>query len=480
MKFSAGKSIIFSIICLLFFGVSKAQTCEGSLGDPIVFIDFGAGSNYGPPLAAGVSNRIQYAAENCPNDGYYAITNLTSGCWAFDVNWHRLKDHTGNAGGYYMLINASYEPSEFFIRRIDGLCEGTSYEFAAWLVNACGVSGILPNLTLTIETTTGTILQSYETGDIPITNPYRWEQYGFYFTTPPGVSSVVLRMRNNAPGGIGNDVGLDDISFRPVGPRVRAGVTGETGNRFDLCPDNQRALHFNSVVDECYINTAYQWQESSDSGKTWVNIAGATSPGYDRLPGPPGFYYYRVAVAPTENIGIAYCRVVSDTIIVDVPAPLHPDLGKEQYVCRNDSLLISPGIFENYRWQDGSMGPTYTVQKAGTYSVTVSNRCESASSSVAIAERVCGIFFPSAFTPNGDGKNDLFRVIVTEPVLQFELKIYDRWGRVLFSSQDPSKGWDGTSGGKAMNSGTYIWKTAIRTQRDATVQRLSGQLLLTR
>src|SRR5689334_20129022 len=103
---------------------SSAQTCTGSLGDPIVNVTFGAGTNnFGPPLPSGTTSSLSYQAATCLGDGNYTITNYTSGCWPDDVVWHTASDHTGNPNGYYMLINASYNPSDFYIQTVSGLCE---------------------------------------------------------------------------------------------------------------------------------------------------------------------------------------------------------------------------------------------------------------------------------------------------------------------------------------------------------------------
>ena len=71
-----------------------------------------------------------------------------------------------------MVINASFNPGDFFVKTVDGLCPNTTYEFAAWIFNvlepfACRGQGIKPNITFNIEKTDGTVLQSYQTGDIP-------------------------------------------------------------------------------------------------------------------------------------------------------------------------------------------------------------------------------------------------------------------------------------------------------------------------
>src|SRR6187431_2554281 len=101
------------LICVLFcFGFHAeifAQSCVGSLGDPIVNFDFGSGNNFGPALPAGSTSIVQYVGSECPNDGFYSIVNSTSNC--FGGNWQTLTDHTGNGKGYFMLVNASYEPS---------------------------------------------------------------------------------------------------------------------------------------------------------------------------------------------------------------------------------------------------------------------------------------------------------------------------------------------------------------------------------
>lgn len=165
MKFLLVVTFLFSL------HFAQSQTCTGSLGDPIVNITFGSGATYGPPLPPGTTSALNFVAITCPPDGNYAILHYTSGCFASDVAWHTTTDHTGDSNGFFMLINASYQPSDFYIQTINGLCTGTTYQFAAWLINMCSITGTLPNITMTIEKTDGTILETYNTGDIPIINP---------------------------------------------------------------------------------------------------------------------------------------------------------------------------------------------------------------------------------------------------------------------------------------------------------------------
>jgi hypothetical protein len=173
------------------FDDSSAQLCQGSLGDAVANITFGSGPNAGPPLSSSITN-YNYSSRDCPDDGYYTIANSTNNC--FDNTWLTVsEDHTpGDNSGYMMVVNASFNAGDFYVQEVSGLCGGTTYEFAAWLINvirpaaACGGNAIRPNITFNIETTSGEILQTYSTGDIEATNSPLWKQYGLFFYYPVG------------------------------------------------------------------------------------------------------------------------------------------------------------------------------------------------------------------------------------------------------------------------------------------------------
>jgi gliding motility-associated-like protein len=329
------------------FHALNVMSCTGSLGDPIVNITFGKGANFGPPLAAGVTN-MQYLASQCPNDGQYTIASYSTGC--FSNSWHTISDHTGDGNGYYMLINASYTPSDFYVQQVDGLCSGTTYQFSAWAANVHNQRQILPNITFNIEKTDGTVLQSYNTGDMPTTSSLVWTQYAMYFTLPAGVSSVILRMKNNAPGGNGNDLALDDITFRAAGPNTKIGVAGD-GDSINVC-GSPVALTAN--IESCYLTNEYQWQISVNNGG-WTDIPGATVPAYTVPVLSPGKYKYRLLVSQAGNIQISTCRVSSNiTTVVVVPPAIKQ--AKAATICSGKSYTLPSGA---------------TVSAAGNYSDTV-------------------------------------------------------------------------------------------------------------
>ncbi len=334
-----------------------AQLCTGSLGDPVVNINFGSGAaNPGESLASATTN-YSYVFSTCPNDGSYTVVNSTKGC--FNNTWFELtEDHTpGDLNGYMMLVNASYTPGVFFLDTVKNLCGGTTYEFSAWILNilrsaSCGNNGINPNITLSIETTKGDVIQNYSTGNIPNLATTKWNQYGFYFTLPANVSDLVLRMINNAPGGCGNDLALDDITFRPCGPKVNAAFAnlGNVTDTAHFCIVDNKSISIDGSVQAGYNNPALQWQESDDNGITWNDISGAITNAYTRSFSIAGTFKYRLATAEVGNINIARCRISSNILTVIIDAIPQPGITVSSPVCVGLPISLNAKNGDQYTW----------------------------------------------------------------------------------------------------------------------------------
>ncbi|KAF2329629.1 T9SS type B sorting domain-containing protein [Flavobacterium ginsenosidimutans] len=306
-----GKTIFVVFLFIVCFHV-HAQLCTGSLGDAVVKIDFGTGtSSHGTALGTGITS-YTWTTADFPNDGSYTIEKTTN----TPGTWWTTTDHTG--GGYMMVVNASLSTTDYFYKNtVTGLCPDTTYEFAAWIMNLLRSNDTSPpNITFTIESTTGTILGTYNTGDIALNSSAVWKQYGFYFTTPTGISTVVIRMRNNKAGAApGNDIALDDITFRACGPTVTSAIQNNTNTNLTICQGDTQSYTLTGTVSSGYSNPAYQWQVSSDNGTTWSDISGANALTYTFVPNSTaGTYLYRMAVAQSSNISSATCRVVSNMI----------------------------------------------------------------------------------------------------------------------------------------------------------------------
>ena len=358
------------IVLLLIVQNAIAQICNGSLGDPIVNITFGAGSNPGSSLAAATTS-YQYSSADCPNDGFYSIRNATNNC--FGATWHSITDHTGDANGYFMLVNASLQPSAFYLDTVRNLCGNTTYEFAAWILNilkptACGGNGNQPNLTFSIERTDGTLLQSYNTAQIAATNSPEWKQFGFYFTTPSSTSDVVLRIINNSQGGCGNDLALDDITFRACGPQITTSIAGTSASSVSLCKGTSQTYTFNGNVSVGFNNPVVQWQQRTNGG-AWSDIVGATSLNYIRnfpVTTLAGIYSFRLTAAEAGNMNTPQCRVASAILSVEMLNNPPVAATVNTPLCEGGNIILSSSA-NNVSWS----GPNGFV--ANGSSATINN-----------------------------------------------------------------------------------------------------------
>ena len=101
----------------------------------------------------------------------------------------------------------------------------------------------------------------------------------------------------------------------------------------------------------------------------------------------------------------------------------------------------------------------YTFSEPGAYRVVCSVNngfCTSDSSEVAVQISESYLAVPNVFTPNGDGKNDEFRVAYRS-LKEFHCWVYNRWGKLVYEWTDPSKGWDGTINGRPAAEGAYYY-----------------------
>ena len=168
---------------------------------------------------------------------------------------------------------------------------------------------------------------------------------------------------------------------------------------------------------------------------------------------PPG--NYSLTVKDANN-----CSIVKNNIVVaDNAIPVAVFLGNDTSVCKGETVLLDPGVFSSYRWQDNSSNQTFTVTGTGKYWVrlTDGSGC-SGSDTINVVVDCSGLYFPSAFTPNQDTWNDQFGPLGNlGSVRNYIFRVYDRYGQIIFYSTDPYKKWDGTLKGGGYNTGAFTW-----------------------
>jgi gliding motility-associated-like protein len=450
----------------------------GSLGDPVVNINFGTGASSYSFTAPG----YRLTTGSCPNDGEYSIVTYQSNCGR---QWHTIPaDHTG--GGAFMMVNASNAPGEFFVQTVNSLCPNTTYEFSAWVVNVVNNPALIkPNLTFRVESTGGTLLNEYSTGDIVVSPQPTWQQVGFYFTTGPTASTVVLRIINNAPGGNGNDLALDDITFRPCGPSLRS--TSSTGkDTLRVCEYAQQPITYQGLLSPGYISPAYQWQRSSDTGRTWVDIPGATTLQYSLNPNGPGYTCYRLTVGESGTMQVSNCRIASNVLVADIfPRPM-VNAGPDRTLLsgRSIQLMAVASSTSNYQveWtppvflSDATLlNPIASPPASQLYTLKVTSNQNCSNTDQVMINVIEKLYIPTAFTPNGDGKNDRWTIPFLDLTAGTTVQVFDRFGNLIYNSTGGFVNWDGTHKGQRLSAGVFVF---VIKHSDGYVQK--GHLTLIR
>jgi gliding motility-associated-like protein len=214
-----------------------------------------------------------------------------------------------------------------------------------------------------------------------------------------------------------------------------------------------------TTLDATYLNSIYLWQD------------GSTTPTY--TVGQQGIY--------TVQVNYNGCKR-SDTVKINYDLKPRFTLGSDQFICPGNSILLAPALNPAWqlRWQDGSNAPTYPVTQPGTYFLAATNNCGTTQDDVLFTKGICKVYVPSGFTPNGDGLNDLFRVTGVEVISEFNLKIFNRWGQIIFETNDKTKGWDGKLKGTVLSTGTFVYILKYTESTTGLSQTLKGTVTLIR
>lgn len=145
-----------------------------------------------------------------------------------------------------------------------------------------------------------------------------------------------------------------------------------------------------------------------------------------------------------------FCTVTVDTGFMDFSDTLR---------CVDTLSFISPLKNATYLWNDGSTDKNRILQAPGQYQVKATT-CRT-EFDIAMELRLdvcpCTYYIPNAFSPNGDGINDLFQAYATCAFTSYDLQIFNRWGELLHHSRNPEDGWDGRSRGRLLNQGMYMY-----------------------
>lgn len=205
-------------------------------------------------------------------------------------------------------------------------------------------------------------------------------------------------------------------------------------------------------------NATYRWQDGSNNASYLVTATGL----------------YSVVV------NINGC-MAGDSVNITYKSKPFVSLVTDTAICRGQELLLKvvAAAGDHYVWQDGSSNSSLLVKEPGTYLLTATNECGITTSPVNVTPGTCELYMPAAFTPDNNGINDLFRVKNVFAVKEFSFIIYNRFGEVIFESNNIYTGWDGSYRGTPQNAGTYVWMISFK-DADNIKKFAKGTVLLIR
>jgi gliding motility-associated-like protein len=223
----------------------------------------------------------------------------------------------------------------------------------------------------------------------------------------------------------------------------------------ELCTGDSRMLNAGNF-------STYEWQNGSTASSFVVSGTGT--------------YYVTV----WDNHQCKGGDTVTITRMLPLPANFLP---ADTAICNYGNLLLKPtASFTNYAWNNSSVSSSISVTAPGIYwlEVTDANDCKG-KDSVTVNPKECltGFHIPTAFTPNHDGRNDVYKPFIGGIVKQYQFTIYNRWGQVIFTTKDLNKGWDGTFGGQRQDANVFTWMCTYLLEGEK-VKREQGTVTLIR
>ena len=329
--------------------------------------------------------------------------------------------------------------------------------------------------------------------DDPISGSFNFSTSSIiqHFFINPGIYSVqCIVFANNT-----SDTTIKQITIVPV-PVVNLGsdtsicsgttfqlIAGSTPGATYLWQDGSTASTFSATTSQNYFVTVTEYGcSTTDSIKiiftdlllfptTDTTVCNGTSVFLDAGSNGPSSlvqwndgYPLPYRFIDTDGVYIATvtlgnCSKTSSYTLHTLSKPI-VYLGEDTILCIGGTWLLNATYpSSTYLWQDGSTGPTLNAIGTESYGVQVSNQCGIAADSIYIefVECKCNIFFPKAFTPNKDNHNEIYNFKYDCLEFQSQLRIFNRWGTLVFESNDAASGWDGTFKNNDADTDVYIY-----------------------
>jgi gliding motility-associated-like protein len=252
---------------------------------------------------------------------------------------------------------------------------------------------------------------------------------------------------------------------------------------------------FTLLEDACpgdKVRVQAAWDQMEMPGYVW-NFSGA-----DVLSGSGGGPYTLQWNTPGDKVvSLSLTNIpcpslpYEQTISVHLPEAKITSVSSDD-ICAADSVLFSanPGLDYSYQWTpqvyfgkgETSKGQSVwgTVRMSGYAWLTVTDRwgCSASDSVLMSTKSCCQVFLPNVFSPNNDGKNDVFRMMTKGHQTIKRFIIVNRWGKIVFDTADQNEGWDGSFNGEPQDIGTYQYYLKYECAEGGELMEMKGDVTL--
>lgn len=365
--------------------------------------------------------------------GAYCITDNSG--W-FHPGWSNCQ--TRESTGEMMVSDGAITANEAIWCQSVAVEQNKDYAFSAWLTTLIGAAP--PIMQFSIN---GKLLgEAFESNDTPCD----WQEFFEIWNSGTSTSADICIVNQNTAGN-GNDFALDNISLREtcfdeesINVIIIDSIKVDLGRDTSFCAGDEKLI--SNLASNQIPSLTYEWS----TGETTPEIT-ITNP-----------TQYVLKVETAEG-----CFGADTVIYTDTGFPVNT-LGPDTNICfiAYPEAILKTGDAISTTWTHNFNSDTsrnYKIYEPGKYNLVLSNGENCTIRHELIVEDECSknLFIPNAFTPNNDGVNDFFGPESVE-TYSYDFTVYNRWGEVVFHSEDVHNQWNGNFKNKPSPSGVYAYK----------------------
>lgn len=471
------------------------------------------------------NSSYNYSATNLYPEGVYAVTTNAN----FVHN-----GFTGTGAGNFLVVNGSTSPgTEVWCQDIQ-VESASSYNFSSLVSTVAGGNEALLQFSINGVEIGTTFSAPSIIGS--------WDTFNASWESGTNTVAEICIVNQNIGGG-GNDFGLDNITFTTLctasetinvtlGAQANATIFSvntlcETGSIVDLNAVDQGGVWTGNGITNSTTGLfspasagdgehLISYTISSACGATDTviinvveeiesNITAVTELCSNNTPilieGLPGPGTWSGAETTGVNTGVFNPQTaeIGENIITYIPSIFcatnathsievhalinpNPELVSEICFGQTSELNLGEGEWNSYLWSTTNTSSSITVNISGEYAVEFSdsNECVQEIIFTVLDKDDCELItMPNVFTPNNDLSNDFFIPIEYEFISQSTIKIFNRWGAVVWNTNEIEKGWNGKHFNENCSEGVYFWLIDYKTNKDV-YKTISGNVSLFR